>query len=145
MPQRTDDLLEFGSPAWYEMLKLLFKAMARLNPASIPPVVCEIYRNAPPHLSETGRLVCTVRTQNGSATMSFDECPDDEADLKVVADYDALLPMARFVITDENEADFARMMREAVEAGQVEMVQARWSPPSKPDHTMHNLVAALTR
>lgn len=145
MSDLRDKQVEFASPPWLELLERLLLAAAALNSSSVSGVTCEVYRNVPRHLAAEGRLAWTRRMRNGSVEIAFEECPDDEADIKLVADYEALLPLVRFVITDESEPDFSRLMQAEVVAGRIEIVRERRPEGFKRDYTVHNLVAVLTR
>lgn len=145
MSELIDQQMEFASPAWLDLLERLLLAAAALNRASVSSATCEVYRNVPRHLAADGRLAWTRRIRDGSATVTFEECPDDEADIKVVADYHALLPLVRLVITDENEPEFARLMQAEVAAGRVEIVRERRPEGAARDYTTHNIMAVLTR
>jgi hypothetical protein len=141
-----DEQMEFASAEWLTYLKKLFLARAATNPKTVDGVTCEVYRNPPAHLLPAGKsvLAWTRTIRNGIATVSFEECPNEDADVKLVADYDALLPLARFIVTEENEAAFIGAMDEAVREGRVTVVRETRSDQPR-DYTIHNLIGALTR
>lgn len=143
MPALEKLRMEFASPEWLAFFARLLVARAAILDTP-DGVTCEVYRNVPAHLSETGRLAWTRRVEGRVAHVEFVECPDDEADMKIIGDYAALLPLARYLIGDDT-AEFEELMRSAVESAAVEIVSDRRDPETPRDFTVHNLMAVLTR
>lgn len=138
--------MEFASAQWLTFLKKLLLARAATHPKTVDGVTCEVYRNLPAHLTPPGKsaLAWTRTIRGGIATVSFEECADEAADVKLVGDYETLASLTRFIVTEQNEAEFIGEMDKAVRAGRITIVRETRSDEPR-DYTIHNLIGALTR
>ena len=143
MPVLESCRMEFASPEWFDFFGKLLVSYAAVN-GTPDGVTCEVYRRVPPHLSPSGTLAWTRRVRGGEAEFKLEECRNEEADVKLVGEYGALLPLARLVIGDDTSR-FERMMDEATTSGAVEIVRERREPDVPRDFTIHNIMAVLTR
>jgi hypothetical protein len=145
MKQPQTERMEFASAEWLAFIKKLFIASATVKGNTPIGTTCEVYRNVPEHLSGSRTIAWTRRVTEHGTTVTFEECPDAEADVKLVGDYDALLPLARYIVHEGNEAEFTTLVEAAVVAQRIAIVRER--PPAEPkrDYTVHNFIAALTR
>lgn len=146
-PISSDRPMEFASPEWFDFLAKLLVARGIIDPEAAAGATCEVYRKVPAHLArdESRELAWTRRVADGRVTVTFEECSDEEAAVKLVGDYDALRPLSVFIVTEENADVFGALMEEAIRSGRIEIVKARPVSDRKPDHTVHNLVGAVTR
>lgn len=138
---------EFGSAAWLERLAKIFSDLAAARPDRIFPVVCEVYRDAPPHLLRQGATTIswTRRAHDGQAWLSLEECSEAEADVKIIGDYTACRALAGFLVTPETVEDYRALIDEKVRRELVRMICDKRDPTLPPDYTAHNLIAQMTR
>lgn len=136
-----DYAVEFASPAWFDLYQKACIAACRMGRMA-DGVACEVYQDAPAHIAPDGTLAWTRRVEGGKFSFAFVECPDDQADSKIRADYATLLPLAR-VIIGEDESAFHRAAFDAVMSGKMAIVKR--DPDAPANHMIHDLMAAWTR
>jgi len=142
--------VEFGSPAWIELMADLFQRAATASPTRPPDVtLCEIYRNAPPHLAPAGQrdIAWTLTLRDGVVTMTPQACPDGEADRKSEGEYDEIIHIARLIVTPANGADYAARVAELGRSGKYRKIKElpanRGGMEAFAD--LHNLMARATK
>jgi len=137
------ETFEFASPEWLQKLLELRRELAREDP-QLMRTTCEIYRNAPPHLANApgGRIVWTMRVHDGDATLTAEECADEDADVKMEGDYDAVLVLAKLVIGPDNLSEAGALIRDMSRSGRIRLIRQLAGPY---DPTLHNRMAAHTR
>jgi len=135
--------MEFASPEWLAFFARLLVARAAMGETP-EGVTCEVYRKVPSHLAPTGELAWTRRVQAGVASVELIECPDAQADTKLVGDYDALLPLARLLVEDDG-AKLEAGIAAGIAAGTLDVIERRPNPDAPRDFTVHNMMAVLTR
>lgn len=136
------DKVEFASPGWMSAIKSKLEAFAARDP-SVTLSICEVFTGAPRHLDADGDGVIAwhCRIADGRATFADGEA--DDVDIKNIADYAAILPFARLILTPESRADYERMASEAMAAGKLQRIgDMSKIPPAL--HGLHNEMAVIT-
>jgi hypothetical protein len=95
---------EFASPAWFEALHDAIQRLAQAAGSGLDGVrwtVCEVFTDVPEHIAQTpdrrAAWHCRVRGQE----IAFGLGEIDDADFKVIADYQTVLPLARLHLGDD--------------------------------------------
>ena len=142
--------VEFGSPAWMELVADLFRQAAVASPLPLPDLtLCEMYRNAPRHLTLEGSrdIAWTLRIRAGAVTMAPESCDDAEADRKSESEYGEAIELARFVITAENAACYIERLADLERRGKYRKV--RDVLPNSGElaafAAVHNVIAQATK
>jgi hypothetical protein len=143
---------ELASREWFAAMHALVSdrvsAALRLNP-DLRTSACEVFLKPPPHLAPDGadRLAWSYSVANGRLTFALEE--RDDVDLKIVGDYDAILPIARLRVggDPQRQAELQAMSAELVQAGRLAFPR-RAAPPEgldpHPFDTIHDAIARLT-
>jgi len=103
--------------------------------------LCEVYESVPPEVNSTGRVVWSLVLDGGEAKFSRTEL--DEADLKVVADYEVLEPVVRVVFDQGPPPEVAEALAAAAKQGRFRI--HRGVPSPEAIASLHNRVAGITR
>lgn len=100
---------ELASEAWFREAFRLFEETAKANP-EIEFSVCEVFRNVPARLGPgpDGTLAWHATIRGGRAVCSMGEVDAAAVDVKTVADWEAVLPAARYRIDFGDPEDLAR-------------------------------------
>lgn len=138
---------EFLSPGWLGALHGIISERVSQAAKAEPDVsfsVCETARQPPAHLSADGAALswcCKV----ACGAVTFSTQPDDDVDLRVVGDYDALASLATLDTAGDpaREDDLRRRGEALVAAGRIEVVGAAARPASI--GSFHDAIARLTR
>jgi hypothetical protein len=114
-----DAKVVFGSNEWVEAAQrgldeLLAANAARVAGQSI--TVCEVFTNVPPDLTggrADGTRAWHFTVKDGRAFARDGELKAEETDMKIVTDYNAILPLARKVyVTEQGDAELVAAYRE---------------------------------
>lgn len=138
----------FGGPEWTAfMYGMIVKVVAGLGASArdLNWSTCEVFTDPPAELSPDGSPLawhCIIR--DGEIEFNATEC--SEVDVKIVADYRAVLPLARFdTKSDENRAhQLAGMGRDLAEAGKLTVLGDRSGRDPRIGE-LHDLIARVTR
>ena len=94
-----DERVEFFSDEWVATAKAQLERLVQRNPDALEGVrysLCEAFSNAPPHLGLADNLACwTLRFADGAVQVQRGR--DDNPDLVVTGDYQAIMPVAHAV------------------------------------------------
>jgi len=151
MTTREDDAYEspltyeFASGEWLGVFGSLAVANASLNPDPAVNVACEVYLNAPTHISPEGTIAWTRYTGLGNNRFSVSECADHDADFKILGDYHLMRDLARFVITEETHQEFEDRVNSALGNNDIRVIIDRRTPREDTNFSFHNLIAKITR
>ena len=77
--------------------------------------LCEVYESVPPEVNSAGRVVWSLVLDGGDAKFARTEL--DEADLKVVADYEVLEPVVRVLFDQGPPPEVAEALAAAAKQG----------------------------
>lgn len=139
MNDRTADKVEFATHAWIEAARMaLQEIVTEHGKPGARFSLCEVFTNAPSHLTATGSVAWHFYIDGRSVVVSAGEV--DDADVKIRTDYQGILPRARQIYTPEILAERAS---EPPEAG-FDAVEGDMS--LVPDYLveLHNRLAVIT-
>ena len=114
------DKFRFMSPAWIDMARLeITKALAGTDLGGVNFTLCEEFTNPPDDLRREGatRLGFCLRLVDGQVEVEGQ--PTDEADLRIVSDYEEALAIAR---DPDAPAAQQSMMEERIAEGRLQIV-----------------------
>ncbi|MBI1198550.1 MAG: hypothetical protein GC203_11865 [Phenylobacterium sp.] len=119
----------FASPGWMAFMHGMIRERASRLFAEAPGVgwsICEVFTDPPPELSPTGRPIAWhVIVRDGE--VSFGDTETDAAEIKIVADYAAVLPLGRFDTRGDpaRAAELGAMSRDLIARGLMTVVGDR--------------------
>lgn len=135
----------FGSPQWLAALHATMVACRPSLTLSQDITLCEVYRNVPASVpSDNGTVAFTARFHKDSNHVDFENSEADDATIKLLWDYEAVLPLSRFVVGNDpgRAAQAMAMTTSAVAAGKASIEGD--IPPELMASPVHDLIAALT-
>lgn len=143
----SDQRYEFVSAAWRAFMHgLITERLSQLGGEAkeVDWSFCEVFTNAPEHLRTDGSNAawhCVVR----AGELSFGSTVLDDATFTVTADYEAILPLARYDTRGEEEraAELARLSEQLMAEGKMKLS----GDPGGLDPRLgsfHDAVAAVT-
>ncbi len=139
---------EFGSTEWLAALHgIIAERVAALSPTN-PKLwmsTCEVFYNAPAHLAgPDGKISWSCVIADGN--VDFTRTERDDVRYKVLADYQAVLPMAQYDTLDDADRQVVlqQMVKDLLDAGNMSRPLGARSPD--PDHfpKLHDAIARLT-
>lgn len=136
------DKLEFASEAWFAALQALLPMYAAAAPG-LELSLCEVFTGAPAHLDADGDGVIAWHCRISGGKVDFRHGEAADCDYKTIIDYATVLPMARFVVTDDTRAEYQALSAAAAAAGKL----ASAGDPSRIPaafYGMHNELAVRT-
>lgn len=89
---------EFAGPGWMAFMHgMMVERAARLatEPPEVAWSICEVFTDPPRDLSRNGRPLAWYAEVRGGQ-VEFGGTERDDVDVKIVADYNAVLPLARY-------------------------------------------------
>ena len=100
---------ELASAQWFREVFRLFEEAAKAHP-DIEFSVCEVFRDVPERLEPQpdGTLAWHATIRGGRAVCAMGEVDAAAVDVKTVAEWEAVLPAARYKIDFGDPADLAR-------------------------------------
>lgn len=138
---------EFLSKPWFAALHGIICEKARIAASSDPDFsysICEIFTDVPSHLAtlSDGRTAWHASVRGSDVVFGLSERND--VDLKAVADYSAVLPLARIVANGKTDrvAELQAMSQALAARG---LLTVTGIPPmTGPFASLHDAIAALT-
>lgn len=138
---------EFGSTEWLAALHGIIAERTEALSPSNPRLwmsTCEVFTNAPGHLADDkGNIAWSCVVENG--TVDFQRA---ERDLryKVIADYDAVLPMAQYdtLGKPERRSVLMAMIKELLDSGTMTRPFGTRSDDPDAFPKLHDTIAKLT-
>ena len=103
--------------------------------------LCEVYESVPVQVNPGGRVAWSLVLEGGDAKFARTEL--DEADLKVVADYEVLEPVVRVRFDQGPPPEVAEALAAAGKQGRFRI--HRGVPSPEAIASLHNRVAGITR
>jgi hypothetical protein len=95
------DQHELASDAWLEVLRgLVAEGLAGVDLTGVEFCLSEEYHDPPAHLRRPGLDTIGWHLRISDGTWMVADVPDDAADLRVVADYESLIPLAVEILPD---------------------------------------------
>jgi hypothetical protein len=137
---------EFATPEWFACLHGIAMERAAAAVARDPEVrfsMCEVLLNVPLSLSRTGKLAWHVVIR-GTA-FEFDTSERDDVDMKYIADFEAVKPLAYFDTQDrpERAAELNKHVADLMAQGKLKLIGGR-SPGSDTVGSFHDAIVRLT-
>ena len=117
-----EDIPDFATPGWLDVVQAAFRQCARDAGAAAAAQdfsICEVYENIPAVINAAGRLTWTMRLRAG--TVDFVRAETDDVDLKIVGDYYTMHPIAAFVIggDPDRQREQNRRLGKGLKAGAI--------------------------
>ncbi|MGH6986650.1 MAG: hypothetical protein ACRED9_07415 [Caulobacteraceae bacterium] len=138
-----NDALEFASAAWLEALSELLPIYASQAGPDLELTICEVFTGVPAHLDRNGNGVIAWHCRIAGGVVHFEETERNDCDFKTVVDYQTVLPIARWIVTDENRPEYEALVARAAASGKAKPSgDTSRIPPSFMG--MHNDLAART-
>ena len=136
---------EFASPGWFKFLHETMETLTRDAPDDLRWGVCEVFTDVPEHLSQTPNQAASWHCYIRGSDVKFGHGEIHDADFKVVADYQTVLPLARLVLGDEpdSETKVAQALEKAVRDGKIRIEGSRESRPTHLE-PLHDAMARVT-
>ncbi|MES2987352.1 MAG: hypothetical protein V4808_05570 [Pseudomonadota bacterium] len=116
----------FGSREWLAFLHGIFRERAAQMKAAGGDVsfsMCEVFTDPPAEIAnDADRLVWSCVITDGE--VDFRTSERDDVNIKIIADYQACLPICRFDTQGDpaRAAEMGAMMKKLREAGQIEVI-----------------------
>jgi hypothetical protein len=119
---------EFGSPEWFAALHAILCERAVIAAKADPDFrqsTCEVFTNPPKRLLPPGADKLAWHCRINGANVEFSLTEIDDAETKIIGDYDTLVPFARYVTDGDpaREKELESLLGEAVAAGKVDVVR----------------------
>ena len=111
---------EFMSPAWIEMARVqILGALAGKSLSEVDYTLCEEFTDPPPHLKRPGQETIGFYLKVDGGRVEIGDHPVEDADLKVVSDYQEALVVAR---DPEAPAADPNVVQERMAAGRMKVI-----------------------
>lgn len=135
--------VEFASPQWLDALKSMIERYMALAPPDLELSICEVFTGVPKHLDKDGNGIIAWHCRISGGRLDFCEGAIDDADIKTVADYAFVLPLARMKIDPGTMAEYQALQAEGARLGKIKHSGDRSKVPEA-FYGMHNALADLT-
>ncbi|HEX2038181.1 MAG TPA: hypothetical protein VHF47_00450 [Acidimicrobiales bacterium] len=142
------DKHEFGSPAWVEAVRpVVERLLADHDLKGVEYAFCEEFTDPPDHLRRDGSSAIGWHFRITGGQVLVGDGPLDDADVRIVADYHTVLPLARVVLAEHDDLEgFRRTVEEAAAAGKLRREgNASRVPRFLVAVDFHDPIARLTR
>jgi len=138
------DKFEFASPAWLAALKELLEVHTRREGRDFELTICEVFTGVPKHLDKNGNGVIAWHCKIKDGRVHFEETAIPEADVHSEADYDFIVPVAKWVYTPDVMKDVEAYTAKGIAEGK--MIPRSKNRNRVPPHfvEMHNALAVRT-
>jgi hypothetical protein len=139
----------FGSPGWLAAIHGIIAERAAWESKARPNLsmsVCEVFLNAPGGLANAEGAKIAWSCVVDGAHVDFQLRERDDLRFKVLAEYEALLPLGRYDTRGEptRAVELARMAAELIGSGKMRTVGARVADPAAMT-SVHDAIARLTQ
>ena len=135
--------VEFASEAWFDALEELLPAYAAAAGPGLKLTLCEVFTAVPAHLDPDGFGAIAWHCRISDGKVAFARTETADADFKTVVDYQAVLPLARFLVTPQTRAAYDALVSATAAAGKMTRTgDARRIP--RAFYGMHNDLAVRT-
>jgi len=136
----------FATPEWFACLNGIAVERAAAVGAKHPDVrfsMCEVFNNVPTSLSNTGRLAWHVVIRG--TEVEFGTTERDDVDLKYIADFDAIRPLAHYDTqgSPERAAELGKLVADLTSRGLLKMSGSP-SPGAALIGSFHDAIVRLT-
>ena len=109
----------FPTAEWLDMLEGQWKDFAKTQSDGQKFSICETYIGVPSHLSADGSDTVSFSAWLDGPNCRFTREASEDVDVKVVADYDFVSKLVRFVVTPENQEEYQALSADAVREGKI--------------------------
>ena len=96
---------EFASPGWFKFLHQTIEQLVRGAEDDLRWSICEVFNDVPEHLSQAPDRTASWHCRIRGSDVKFGQGEIQDADFKVVADYQTVLPLARLVLANDPAAE----------------------------------------
>ncbi len=141
---------EFASRPWFAALHAIVCEKARAAAAADPDfsyTICEVFRDVPPQLATApgGKAAWHARISGSNVEFGLSEI--DGADMKAVAEYTSVLPLAQYDTRGDprRAAELQAMSQALVAAGRLTVSGTTPSASGGALSTLHDSIARLTK
>lgn len=139
---------EFASRPWFAALHAVICEKAAVAAKANPDFsyrICEVFTGVPERLAAGGRIAwhAVVRGSN----VEFDLSEIEEADMKAVADYNSVLPLATYDTRGiaERAAELQAKSQALIGAGHLQITGSSLAASANPMSSLHDSIARLTK
>lgn len=142
--------LEFASADWVSAMRSIIEGKlgeGKVDLTGIAYSFCEEFTDPPEHLRVGGSKSIGWYFRIGDGRVEVGQGVLDDADVKIVADYATVLPLARTVFADDPQAaaQAAKLMEEAAASGKIRREGDATAAAAIPAlATIHDDIARLT-
>jgi hypothetical protein len=141
---------EFASRPWFAALHAIICEKAAAAAKTHPDFsyrICEVFTGVPERLATSpgGRTAWHAIVRGGE--VRFDLSEIEEADMKAVADYASVLPLANYDTQGipERAAELQAMSQALVAAGRLTITGSSLAASANPMASLHDTIAKLTK
>jgi len=141
---------EFASRPWFAALHAIICEKAAIAAKTQPEFtykICEVFTGAPERLATaSGDRIAWHAIVRGSE-VKFDLSEIDEADMKAVADYASVLPLANYdtMGVPERAKELQAMSQALVATGRLRISGSSLAASGNPMSSLHDSIAKLTK
>jgi hypothetical protein len=134
----------FASRPWLAALHATICEKARQAPPDFSYAICEVFTGVPAELAANGRIAWHAKIRGDE--VSFDLSEVEVADMKAVADYVSVLPLAHYdTMGDPERASELQAMSQALVAkGKLQLSGSSLAASANPLASLHDAMARLT-
>jgi hypothetical protein len=137
---------EFATPEWFACLHGIVLERAASAYTRNPNVrfsMCEVLTGAPASLSPDGKLAWHVVIHG--AKVEFGASERDDVDMKYIADFEAVKPLAHYGTEDKPEriAELGKLVEGLMQQGELRLIGGR-SPGSDAVGSFHDAIVRVT-
>jgi hypothetical protein len=138
---------EFASREWFAALHAIFCERAAIAAKTDPDFrvsICEVFVDPPAHLLPPGEKTLAWHCKIHGANVEFSLTESDDVETKIIADYNAIVPFARYVTRGDpaREKEMESLLGAQVAAGKVNIVKRATGP--SPLGSVHDAICLLT-
>jgi len=137
---------DFATPEWFACLHGIALERAASAYSRIPDVrfsMCEVLTNVPASLSPNGKLAWHVVIRGPE--VQFDTSERDDVDMKYLADFEAVKPLAHYDTEDKPEriAELGKLVEGLMKQEKLRLIGGR-SPGSDAVGSFHDAIVRVT-
>lgn len=139
---------EFAGAGWVaEMRRIVGDLLRPHDLTGIEYAFCEEFTDPPDHLRRDGAPTIGWHLRIAGGRVEVGDTPIDDVDFKIVADYQAVLPLARAVFAGHPDpAGLKRLLDDTVAAGKIRQEGDRSRAPGFfASLDLHDPIARLTK
>ncbi len=134
----------FASRPWLAALHATICEKARQAAPDFSYAICEVFTDVPAEVAPDGRVAWHARIRGED--VSFDLSEIEAADMKAVADYASVLPLARFDTRNDPDraAELQAMSQALIGQGKLHISGSSLAASANPIASLHDAMVRLT-